>query len=198
MARDRDNGLVGVEGTGGGRVGDGVGGKNNGLRRDGSGLRQGLVQGGEKGYTRFRQRGNRGKAKIRVFFALNRTMSRLSDATSRHSREESSQRRDVEIQRRDVPERCKTNVATLRSTQRHDVPEKGQTDIATFQRRPKIKIIQPWSKVRENSPRAIVTLWTFAVLCMNGSSPVLLIAGPESRHPKRDSDYRHKQQTNIT
>ena len=27
-----------MEGTGGGRVGDGVGGQSNGLRRDGSGL----------------------------------------------------------------------------------------------------------------------------------------------------------------
>ena len=32
-AQDKDNGLRGVEGTGGGSVSDGVGGQNNGLRR---------------------------------------------------------------------------------------------------------------------------------------------------------------------
>ena len=32
MVRDRDSGLVGVEGDGGGNVGEGVRGKNNGLR----------------------------------------------------------------------------------------------------------------------------------------------------------------------
>ena len=80
--------------------------------------------------------------------------------------------------------RC--NVATLR------------TNVAMLQRRPKMYIKQPWSKVRENSPRVIVTLWTIVVLCMNGSSSVLSIAGPESKHPKRDSDYGQKQQTNIT
>ena len=43
-----------------------------------------------------------------------------------------------------------------------------------------MQIIQQWSKVRENSPRAIVTLLNF----LNGSSPILSIAGPASRHPK--------------
>ena len=62
MEQDRDSGLVGVEGTGGGRVGDGVGGQNNGLRRDGSGLRQGLVQGG-KGHTRVQAQRIQGKSK---------------------------------------------------------------------------------------------------------------------------------------
>ena len=33
MARDRDSGLVDVEGDGGGSVGEGVGGQNNGVRR---------------------------------------------------------------------------------------------------------------------------------------------------------------------
>ena len=50
-------------------------------------------------------------------------------------------------------------------------------------------IMQPWSKIRENSPRGNVTLWTFVLFCMIGSSPVLSIAGPERIHPKRDSDY---------
>ena len=43
-----------MEGTGGGSVGDGVGGQNNGLRRDGSGLRQGMVQGCDTGALGFR------------------------------------------------------------------------------------------------------------------------------------------------
>ena len=82
MARDKDSGLVGVEGTGGGHVGDGVGGQNNGLRRDGSGLRQGLVQGGEKGYPRVLAKRKQGKSKNKVFLALNRATSRRSGATS--------------------------------------------------------------------------------------------------------------------
>ena len=157
-----------------------------------------------QGALGFKPRGSRVKAKMKVVFALNRTTSRRSSATSRRSSATSrrsrgvssqrrdvpksgiNQRRDVESQRRYVTERCKTNVAMLKA------------NVATFQRRPKMKNIQPWSKGTENSPRAIVTLWTFAVLCMNGSSPILSIAGPESRHPKRDSDYGQKQQTNIS
>ena len=141
MARGRDSGLVSVGGTGGGCVGDGVGGKNNGLRRDRSGLRKGWCRGARKATLGFRQRGDRGREKMMVFLALNRATSRRSDATSRRSREESSlrrdvgiqrcdvpktgknQRRDVDNQRRDVPGKCKTNVATLRS------------NVATFQRR---------------------------------------------------------------
>ena len=63
---------------------------------------------------------------MKVFLALNRTTLIRSGATLRRSIEESSQCRDVGIQRhdvpesgknqcRDVPERCKTNVAMLRS-----------------------------------------------------------------------------------
>ena len=43
-----------------------------------------------------------------------------------------------------------------------------------------MKIIQQWFRVRENSPRAIVTLLNF----LNGSSPILSIAGPASKHLK--------------
>ena len=50
-------------------------------------------------------------------------------------------------------------------------------------------IKQPWSKIRENSPRINVNLWNFVVLYMNGLSPVLSIAGPEIIQPKSDSDY---------
>ena len=139
---------------------------------------------------------------MKVVFSLNRTTCRCSSTTSRRSRGVSSQRRDVRVQRRDVPksginqrrdvesqrryvtERCKTNVAMLKAN-----AAMLKANVATFQRRPKMKNIQPWSKGTENSLRAIVTLWTFAVLCMNGSSPILSIAGPESRHPKRHSDY---------
>ena len=52
MVRDRDSGLVGVGGTGGDSAGDGVGGKNNGLRQDGNGLRQDFVLKGDTGCTR--------------------------------------------------------------------------------------------------------------------------------------------------
>ena len=54
-------------------------------------------------------------------------------------------------------------------------------------------LIQQWFKIRENSPHAIVTL----LKLLNGSSLRLSIAGPESRHPKRDSDYGQKQKTKI-
>ena len=107
------------------------------------------------------------------------------------------QRRDVRVQRLDVPEKGQTDVATLRrrdvtTSRRYNVATL-RVNVATLQRRPKMYIMQPWSKIRENSPRAIVTLWTFVVLCMSGSSPILSIAGPESRHPKRDSDYGQQQ-----
>ena len=83
---------------------------------------KGQCRGARKGTLGFRQRGDRGRAKMRVFLALNRATSQRTDATSRRSREESSQRREVEIQRRNVPERGKIDVATLRS------------NVATFQR----------------------------------------------------------------
>ena len=51
---------------------------------------KGWCRGARKGTLGFRQRGNKGRAKMRVFLALNK-------ATSRRSREESIQRRDVEI-----------------------------------------------------------------------------------------------------
>ena len=106
---------------------------------------KGRCRGARKGTLGFRQRGDMGRAKMRVFLALNRATSQRSDATSRRSREESSQRHDVEIQRRDVLERGKINFAILRSkvttfqrgakptsrhfrevqSQHHDVPEKG-------------------------------------------------------------------------
>ena len=57
--RDRDSGLVGVEVTGGDSAGDGVGGQNSGLRRDGRGLRQKLVWKGDIGALGFRQGGYR-------------------------------------------------------------------------------------------------------------------------------------------
>ena len=52
-----------------------------------------------------------------------------------------------------------------------------------------MQIKEPWSKIRENSPRINVHLWTFVVRYMNGLSPVLFIAGPEIIQPKRDTDY---------
>ena len=50
-------------------------------------------------------------------------------------------------------------------------------------------IKQPWSKIRENSPRINVNLLTFVVRYLNGLSPVLSIAGPEIIQAKSDSDY---------
>ena len=52
MVRDRESGLVGVEGTGGDSSGDGGGRQNNGLRWDGNGFRQDLVRKGDTGCTR--------------------------------------------------------------------------------------------------------------------------------------------------
>ena len=65
-----------------------------------------------------------------------------------------------------------------------------RSDVTTLQRRLKMKIKEPWSRIRENSPRINVHLWTFVVRYMNGLSPVLSIAGPEIIQPKRDTDYR--------
>ena len=48
---------------------------------------------------------------------------------------------------------------------------------------------EPWSRIRENSPRINVHLWTFVVRYMNGLSLVFLIVGPEIIQPKRDTDY---------
>ena len=93
------------------------------------------------------------------------------------------QRRDFRVQRCDVPESKVSNVATLR------------TNIATLQRRPKMQLIQQRSKIRENSPHAIVTLLNL----LNRPSLRLSITGPASRHPKKKkkSDYGQKQKTNI-
>ena len=63
--------------------------------RCGSGLRQGWCRDVRKPTLGFRQRGDRGRAKMMVFLALNRPTSRRSDATSRRFREESSQSCDV-------------------------------------------------------------------------------------------------------
>ena len=83
--------------------------------------------------------------------------------TSRRSREGLNQRRDVDLQRGDVPEGGQNQRRDV-EIQRRNVPEEGQTDVATFQRRPKMYTMQPWSKIRENSLRVIVTLWTSEVL----------------------------------
>ena len=56
-----------------------------------------------------------------------------------------------------------------------------------------MQLIQQRYKIRENFPHAIVTLLNL----LNGFSLRLSIAGPESRHQKRDSDYGQKQKTNI-
>ena len=52
-----------------------------------------------------------------------------------------------------------------------------------------MQIKEPWPRIRENSPRINVHLWTFVVRYMNGLSSVLSIAGPEIIQPKRDSGY---------
>ena len=104
---------------------------------------------------------------------------------SRRSRGVQNQCRDVGYQRRDVPEEGKIDVATFR---RSDVATL-RANIATLQRRLKMQIKEPWSRIRENSPRINVHLWTFVVRYMNGLSPVLSIAGPEIIQPKRDTDY---------
>ena len=59
--RDRDNGLRGVEGDGGGGVREGIGEHCLGVDSDGCGsrLRKGLVQGGDTGALGFRQGGYR-------------------------------------------------------------------------------------------------------------------------------------------
>ena len=61
MARDRDSGLVGVEGDGGGSVGEGIGGQNNGLRRvwEWTPARVGAGGGGTKGALGSKQGENR-------------------------------------------------------------------------------------------------------------------------------------------
>ena len=98
-------------------------------------------------------------------------------ATSRRSREEIFPTSRRSIQRRDIPTSRRCNIATLRA------------NVATLQRRLKMKIKEPWSRIRENSPRINVHLWTFVKRYMNRLSPVLLIAGPEIIQPKRDTDY---------
>ena len=139
---------------------------------------KGWCRGATKGALGFRQRGNRVRAKNEGVFGLKqgnvatfgcniatfqrgtkptlrrsrewlKPTSRHWDPTSRRSREVQNQRCDVEIQRRDVLEEGQTDVATLKA------------NVATLQRRPKMEIIQQWSKVRENSPCAIVTLLNF-------------------------------------
>ena len=60
MVRDRDSGLGGVEEDGRGSVNEGVGGKNNGLRRVWEGAPARVGAGGmEKGALGFMQGGNR-------------------------------------------------------------------------------------------------------------------------------------------
>ena len=87
--------------------------------------------GARKGTLGFRQRGDRGRAKMRVFLALNRATSRRSDATSQCSREENNQRRDVDIQRRDVPE-SDYNQRRDVGIPRRDVLESTKIDVATL------------------------------------------------------------------
>ena len=85
--RDRGSGLGGVEGDGGGRVREDVGGQNNGLRRV-WGWNLARVGAGERhrGGTRVQAR------KVRV------------GAKTRGVGLKQGQRRDVRMQRRDVPE----------------------------------------------------------------------------------------------
>ena len=67
MARDRDSGLVDVEGDGGGNVGEGVGGQNNGLRLVWEWAPARVGAGGTtKGPLGFRQGGNKVRAKMGV------------------------------------------------------------------------------------------------------------------------------------
>ena len=64
-----------------------------------------------------------------------------------------------------------------------------KANVATLQRKLKMHIKEPWSKIREKSPHIIANLKTFVMCYINGLSPVLSIAGPEIIRPKRDIDY---------
>ena len=70
MVRDRGNGRVGVGGTGGDSAGDGVGGQNDGLRRNGNRLRKNFVWKGDTGSTRVQARGRKGRRKKWEVFGL--------------------------------------------------------------------------------------------------------------------------------
>ena len=74
-------------GTGGDRVGDGVGGQNNGLRQDGNRLRQNLVRKGDTESTRVQARGRKGRSKNGRCLALKQGNVMMFGATSRRSRE---------------------------------------------------------------------------------------------------------------
>ena len=119
---------------------------------------------------------------VATFQRHSKSTSRRWISTSRRSRGVQNQRRDVGISRRDVPAEGKIDVATLK---RRNVED----NIAMLQRRLKMQIKELWSRIRENSPRINVHLWTFVVHYMNGLSSVLSIAGPEIIQPKRDTDY---------
>ena len=87
MVRDRGNGQVGMGGTGGDIAGDGVGGQNNVLRRDGNRIRLNLVRKGDTGSTRVQARGRKGRSKNGRCLALKQGNVETFGATSRRSRE---------------------------------------------------------------------------------------------------------------
>ena len=77
----------------------------------------------------------------------------VSENSDKQRRDVGYQRRDVGYQRRDVPERCKNQRRDVKSS-RCDVPEEFKIDIATLeshiatlQRRLKMHIQQPMSKI---------------------------------------------------
>ena len=89
--RNRGSGLGGVEGDGGDRVREGVGGQNNGLRRVWWwNLAKVWCGKATLGALGFKPRGSRVRAKRKVILALNRATSRRSGATSRRSIGENS------------------------------------------------------------------------------------------------------------
>ena len=97
-------------------------GKRMASDRCGGGLRQGWCRDARKATLGFRQKGERGRAKMMVFLALNRATSRRSDATSRRSRGESSNDAMLGSNVMTFQRVITTNVATLES------------HVATFQR----------------------------------------------------------------
>ena len=157
---------------------------------------------------------------VATFQRGNLPTSRSSGQSRGVPEDGNNQCRDVGYQRRNVSEGCKINVVTLDNNvatlqrranpmSRHGYPTSRSLRVKSTSRHcdltsrrdregPKCTFLQSWSEIRENSPRVIMTLWTFVVLCMNGSSSVPSIASPESKHPKRNSDYGQKHQTNIT
>ena len=98
------------------------------------------------------------KINIATFQRRSKSTSQHWISTSRRSRGVQNQRRDVGISRRDVPEEGKIDVATLRAN-----VATLRANVATLQRRLKMQIKEPWSRIRENSPLINVHLWTFVV-----------------------------------